>query len=110
MPDALPLEIEPATLARWLAEPAPPLLLDVREPWEVAICALAGSLNVPLGELPERLAEVPDDRAVVVLCHHGVRSLSATNWLRAQGRRASANLAGGIDAWARLVDPAMATY
>ena len=106
----VPLEISPATLAAWLAAPSPPLVVDVREPWEVGICALPGSLNVPLGELPARLAELPSDRRLVLLCHHGMRSMQATAWLRRQGRDAATNLAGGIDAWAETVEPGMARY
>ncbi len=85
-------------------------VLDVREPWEIQICALDGSLNIPMQSVPDRLADVPNDQPVLVLCHHGVRSAHVTAWLRRQGRPHAVNVAGGIDAWARRVDPEMETY
>jgi rhodanese-related sulfurtransferase len=106
----LPREIGPAQLAAWRQEGAAHAILDVREPWEVAIAALDGALLVPMMEVPERLAELPRDRPLVVLCHHGARSWRVMAWLRAQGLGNAVNLAGGIDAWAREIDPAMATY
>ena len=105
-----PLQIDVEELARWQQEHAPHTVVDVREPWEVEICRIAGSIDVPLGELPERLDEVPRDRPVIMLCHHGVRSLKATLWLRNQGLDQAINLAGGIDAWARRIDRAMPVY
>lgn len=84
-------------------------LLDVREPWEVEVVALPGALSVPLGELESRLAELDAERPVVVYCHHGIRSASARLLLADRGFTAS-HLAGGIDAWARELDPHMARY
>jgi rhodanese-related sulfurtransferase len=85
-------------------------VVDVREPWEVELCALDGALNIPLATLPGRLAEVARDRPVVVVCHHGARSQQAVNFMRAQGVPQPLNLTGGIDAWARRIDPTMKTY
>ena len=85
-------------------------LLDVRDPWEVEICRLPDSLDVPLAHLPERVDALPREGMLVILCHHGMRSEQAVRWLRSQGFANAVNLAGGIDAWARLVDPAMRTY
>ncbi len=85
-------------------------LLDVREPWEIEICRLPESINIPLALLPERLAAVPRDGMLVVLCHHGMRSQQAAQFLRANGIANAVNLTGGIDAWAREIDPAMRTY
>jgi rhodanese-related sulfurtransferase len=85
-------------------------ILDVREAWERELCAIDGSLPIPLGELPERLADVPGDRLVVVLCHHGNRSARAAAWLRSQGYANTTNLEGGIDQWARLIDSSMKVY
>lgn len=102
--------IEVEDLARWLIEPEPPLILDVREPWEVRICAIPDSLCVPMGQLPEKVGAVPGDRRVVVLCHHGIRSHHVANWLRNAGYANVANLRGGIDAWARRIDPKMSIY
>jgi rhodanese-related sulfurtransferase len=110
MAEAVPLEISVGELDRWLGGARPVAVLDVREPWERAICALPGSIDIPMAELPGRLAEVPTDRAVVVMCHHGMRSLQATRWLRAQGRALACNLQGGIDAWASQIDGVMKRY
>ena len=110
MTDAVPLEIGVTDLERWRQGAEAPAILDVREPWEVAICGFPEALHIPLAALPDQLDRVPDDRPVVVVCHHGMRSLQAVRWLRAQGRDQAINLAGGVDAWARTVDPAMPTY
>ena len=85
-------------------------ILDVREPWEVAICAIAGSINVPLSSLPQNLSRLPAEGPLVVVCHHGMRSMQAVVWLRQNGFENATNLQGGIDAWARQVDTSMATY
>jgi rhodanese-related sulfurtransferase len=107
---AFPLEIPVDELARRRAAPDAVALLDVRDPWEVEICQLPGSINIPLAQLPGRLDALPRDGMLVVLCHHGMRSQQAAHWLRANGIPNAVNLTGGIDAWARLVDPAMRTY
>lgn len=106
----LPLEIEVAELARWRDAGLPHLVVDVREPWETAICLIDGSIAVPLGAVPGSVSSLPTDRPVVVTCHHGMRSLRAVSWLRANGVPNAVNLGGGIDAWAREVDAAMTTY
>lgn len=85
-------------------------ILDVREPWEVDICRLEGAITIPLGQIPGSLDQIPKDRPVIVICHHGFRSANATAWLRAQGFSQATNLFGGIDAWARSIDPSMPTY
>jgi rhodanese-related sulfurtransferase len=104
------LQIDVAELALWQQGSRPHAVLDIREPWEVELCRIADSMDMPMGELPARLEEIPRDRPVVVLCHHGVRSLKATLWLRSQGVDEAVNLAGGIDAWARRIDRAMPVY
>ena len=104
-------QIHPTELKRMLDAGAPVLLLDVRQPEEHAICALPGSVLIPLGELPSRAQEVePGEALVVVYCHHGVRSLSGAAILGAAGLPNVASLAGGIDAWSQLVDPAVPRY
>lgn len=98
-------------LAAWLSrQPQAPTLLDVREPWELALCRIDGSVHIPLAQLPSRLAELDPARPTVVICHHGVRSLHAGAFLERQGFEDVVNLHGGIDGWARSVDPAMAVY
>ncbi len=92
-----------------LQGPMPPLVLDVREPREHAICALPGARLIPLGNLPEHMDGLPRDRTIVVHCHHGGRSARAVALLQEAGFKA-VNLTGGIHAWATHVDPSMTTY
>lgn len=105
-----PFEISVETLAEMRARGSALCLLDVREPWELDLCRFEGSLDIPLDELPGRLAEIPADRTIVVVCHHGQRSAYATQWLRGAGRDQAINLAGGVDAWARRIDATMPIY
>jgi rhodanese-related sulfurtransferase len=106
------MQIRPRQLADLFAAGEPIYLLDVRQPWEHETAALPGSTLVPLGELPERLDEVrpPTGALVVVYCHHGVRSLSGAALLEQAGLTDVASLAGGIDAWSAVVDPAVPRY
>lgn len=104
------IEVEALALARALQEAAAPFVLDVREPWEFAVAHLAGSHLVPLGDLPGRLAELPRNREVVTICHHGARSRTARALLVRAGFSPVRSLAGGLDAWARVVDPTMRRY
>jgi rhodanese-related sulfurtransferase len=102
-------EIDAERLAAELAT-AEPVVLDVREDWELAICSLPGAQHIPLGELPARHAELNRERRTIVICHHGVRSQVAQAFLLERGFREVINLEGGIDAWARRVDPEMSLY
>jgi rhodanese-related sulfurtransferase len=99
-------------LAAWLADPArpAPVLLDVREPWEVAIAALPGALTIPMGRIVEQTAQLDTTRPIVCVCHHGMRSLQVAAYLARRGFDDVWNLSGGIDAWARQVDPGCPTY
>lgn len=103
------LEISPEELKARLEAGPKPFLLDVREPWEKAIACLENDALVPMGELPAHEAGLPRDRDVVVYCHHGVRSLYATAFLRQQGIPAK-SLKGGIDLWSQLIDPELPRY
>jgi rhodanese-related sulfurtransferase len=103
-------EIAPEKLREKLTEPNPPLLLDVRRHDEVAICSLPGALHLPMDELQDRLSELDPAKETVVYCHHGVRSLSVTVFLRNQGFRNVSSLSGGIDRWSALVDPSVPRY
>lgn len=107
-PDTLQIDVE--TLDRLRRETDGILLLDVREPWECRICAIEPSVNIPLGQLPDRVESLPANGVVVVVCHHGMRSLQATRWLREQGFAAAVNLEGGVDAWADRIDRTMMRY
>jgi rhodanese-related sulfurtransferase len=102
--------IEVEELRDMLAASAPPLVIDVREPWENEICAIPGSTLIPLASLSQRLGELPKDRTIVVHCHHGGRSARATAFLRAQGYEKAFNLKGGIHGWSQRIDPAVKTY
>ena len=107
----LDLEITPEAFARQRQQPDKPLLLDVREPWEFQTASLPNSLLMPMGEVASRAhTELDPDAPIVVLCHHGARSLSVTMWLRNQGFEQVQSLAGGIDAWSRTIDPTIPRY
>jgi sulfur-carrier protein adenylyltransferase/sulfurtransferase len=108
--DALPFDVDPQTLARWLAEGRELTLLDVRTPEEHAIARLPGSRLVPVQELARRWQELADaPTPVVAYCHFGPRSEHATRFLRRHGVPA-VNLAGGIDEWSERVDPNVPRY
>ena len=107
----LPPEISAEDFARQRTQPNPPLLLDVREPWEFATAQISGATLIPMGEITSRAnAELDPDQPVVVLCHYGARSLSVTMWLRNQGFDHAQSLAGGIDLYSRAVDPTIPRY
>ena len=104
------LEMSVADLAALRQAGSPHAVLDVREPWETALCLIPDSLTIPLGTLPTQLDRVPPEQPLVVVCHHGGRSMQAVMWLRSQGYKNAINLNGGIHAWASQIDPKMATY
>jgi rhodanese-related sulfurtransferase len=116
MPEALTKstdpEITPQDYARIRSlNPDATVLLDVREPWEFQTASLPGSLLMPMGDVTSRAhAELDPDTHIVVLCHHGQRSLSVAMWLRGQGFELAQSLAGGIDAWSRGIDPTVPRY
>ena len=92
--------VRPAELKAWLEDPQreKPLLLDVREPWEFERCHIEGSVSLPMNSIPARLQELPQDREIVVICHHGVRSFHVARFLDHNGFRRVINLTGGVDA------------
>lgn len=104
-------EIPVSLLAARLEAKEPTVIVDVREPWELERAALTdpGVVAIPLGELAHRVDEVPPGAPVIVICHHGVRSLSGAAILQAAGREAL-SLAGGIHAWALQIDPKVGRY
>jgi len=86
-------------------------LIDVREPMEYEYCRIEGSQLIPLGELPRHVEDIATDRPVVLICHHGVRSMQALAYLQHRhGLTNLLNLKGGIDAWSRQVDPEVPVY
>lgn len=88
----------------------PPLLLDVRETWEFEHCSIDGSRLIPMGQIPTRYEDLDCDRETVVICHHGIRSRHVAMYLENLGFKNLINLTGGVDAWAKEVDPNMPTY
>ena len=107
----------PDAVALAQAQPAgavPLLLLDVREPWEVALAAIdlpgATTRSMPMREVPARLGELDPAQPVLCVCHHGARSAQVVAFLERAGFASAYNLAGGIDAWSREVDPRVARY
>jgi len=108
--DGAPLEIDARTLDAERQSGKPFFLVDVREPFEWGICRIEGSIPMPLTQLPQRIAEIPRDADVVTVCHSGQRSLAAAQLLRTAGIEGARSLRGGVEAWARIVDPAMPRY
>lgn len=104
-------DIEPLDVQQLLQNPPPGLqLLDVRLPWEYETVHLMGATLIPLHELPKRQKELNKDRAVLVYCHHGVRSLQAAAFLEHAGFSDVRNLSGGIDAYAHEADRKLKRY
>lgn len=102
--------LTPAALQALLSGDAEPCLLDVREPRELSICSLPGSVSIPLGDLSRRMGELDPQRPTVCICHHGVRSAHAASLLERAGFRELFNLSGGIERWASEIDPMMRRY
>jgi adenylyltransferase/sulfurtransferase len=107
---ATPLEVTVVEAQRLLAGPNPPLLIDVRETDEYAVCRIEGARLIPMNTVPARLAEIPQDVPVLVQCHHGGRSMKVTQFLRAKGYAHVSNVKGGIDAWSLQIDPSVPRY
>ncbi len=110
MSDSTPQPLAPADLKARLDSGEKLILLDVRETEEVGICALPGITHIPLGELSIRHTELDPDAETVVICHHGIRSAHAANALAGLGFETLWNLSGGVERWARDVDPSMSRY
>ncbi len=102
-------EIDPIELKRRIGKGDEPLILDVREPWEITAASISGTVNIPMGDIPSRLAELDPDRETIVMCHHGVRSAQVAMYLARSGFEHVLNLAGGIDAWSEI-DPSVPRY
>jgi len=87
------------------------VVLDCRESWEFDIAKIEGSVHIPMNDIPSRFQqELDPEKHTVVVCHHGVRSYNVTAWLRRQGYEKVQSLAGGIDRWARQIDPRVPVY
>lgn len=107
--DGYPLELDAAEAAQLVGR-GQARVLDVREPFELQICRVPGAEHVPMGQIPSALAQLPRDTHLLVMCHHGGRSARVTQFLRQNGFENATNIAGGIDAWSRQVDPSMQRY
>lgn len=101
--------ISAAELSQYLQDKQP-VLLDVREPAEYAICQISGSTLIPMSEITSRFMELDEDDEIICICHHGMRSMQVGLYLEGQGFNNVVNLTGGIDAWATDVDPSMQRY
>ena len=86
------------------------ILLDVREPFEISTASVKGSLNIPMNQIPNRLAEIPKDREILCMCHHGMRSAGVGGYLLEQGYPRVVNVSGGISAWSAEVDSSVPQY
>jgi rhodanese-related sulfurtransferase len=104
--------LSPRQLKAWLDDDsrAKPVLLDVREVSEYAICHIDGSLLIPMRTIPARMNELDPDAEIVAICHHGARSHQVAAFLEQQGYAHLHNLEGGVAAWAQMVDPTMPQY
>lgn len=105
-----PRDISPGELKARLDRGERPVLLDVRQDWETRLCRLEHALHIPIEEIEVRADELDPADEVVVYCHQGVRSAAVAEFLTQLGFRSARNLAGGLDLWARTVDPAMRRY
>lgn len=109
-------QVRPADLAAWFAQDADvaPVLLDVREPWELQTASVAPQgftlVAIPMNEIPGRLAELGEGQRIACLCHHGARSQRVAAFLNQNGFDQLANVAGGIDAWSSQHDPSVPRY
>jgi len=102
--------VTPEQLKQWLAEGAEPVLIDVRDPWEFETCRIEGSINIPMSDIVTNLDRINRQSEKVIICHHGMRSQHVAHYLESIGYASVTNLVGGIDLWARSVDPDMPQY
>ncbi len=104
-------EITPEEVKMMLDRGEQCMLLDVRELWEFEAARIDGAKLIPMGDIPARAHQELDPEVhIVVICHHGVRSMSVTAWLRQQGFEEAQSMRGGIDAWSRRVDAKVSLY
>ena len=103
-------EISAQDLKARLDAGTPPTLLDVRQDWETKLCRLENAVHIPIEEIELRTEELDPQSEIVVYCHQGVRSAAVAEYLRSLGFADVKNLAGGLDFWARAIDPTMRRY
>jgi len=103
------LLIEPREVSAMMEEGVKLHLLDCREPWEYQTAHIDGATLIPMGQIPQKLADIPKDQPVVVYCHVGMRSFNVASWLKQQGVNAL-SMNGGIDRWSLEIDPKVPRY
>jgi rhodanese-related sulfurtransferase len=113
-------QVRPAAFAQWVSslDGATPLILDVREPWEFHTASVRpyggvsafDVLSMPMQDIPSRMAELPTNRPIACLCHHGIRSQQVARYLAQNGFEQVINIAGGIAAWSDEADPSVPQY
>lgn len=103
-------KIDPVTLKARIDRGESVLVLDVREPFEIALAPFPGATHIPMGDIPSRLTELDTRREIVVVCHHGVRSAQVAMYLAQNCFEHVLNLSGGIDAWSEDADPSTPRY
>ena len=103
-------DITPQELKDLLEQSNPPKVIDVREDWEYEKCSIDGSLHIPMDQIEDHVDQLDAEEDIVVVCHHGMRSAQVAQYLIQTGFSNISNLAGGVDAWAREIDPAMEQY
>ena len=107
------LEISPHEAEQRLKDTQPAVLIDVREPEEFAAARIEGSHLIPMQSVPAQLQQLEalaDESALLILCHHGMRSLQVAAWLRERGIENCYSISGGIDRWSLEVDPSVPRY
>jgi rhodanese-related sulfurtransferase len=104
------IEIAPREVKELLARDDNVLFVDVREQWEYDAAHIDRSVLIPLGDIPANLARLERAEALVLFCHHGMRSLDAAAWLRSQGVEGARSMAGGIERWSAEIDPSVPRY
>lgn len=106
----MPAELSAKELSQRLAAEDPPVVLDVREPEEIATARFPGAVEIPMNDVPSRIGELDRRREIVVVCHHGMRSAHVAGFLADQGFTRVLNLSGGIDGWSTTIDPSVPRY
>lgn len=105
-----PIEIDVEELAARLKAGEPVQVVDVREPWELEVARLTGTIDLPMSTLPKGLCHIDQEKPLAVLCHHGGRSLQVARWLRQQGYAKAQSVRGGLDVWSQTIDSSVPRY
>ncbi|MBV9762979.1 MAG: sulfurtransferase [Acidobacteriaceae bacterium] len=107
------MEVTPAEAKSRLSTENAAILIDIREPEEFALSRIDGAVLIPMQSIPgeiQRLEALGDEKDLMVLCHHGVRSLNVVAWLRERGIENCFSVSGGIDQWSQEIDPSVPRY